>query len=368
MANNANLYYDSSKAGAEDLLYFEGQLHNQPDLTLPGPPVLGYHPAVKGTFVLEMHPSELHSGAFSAPSSSSSSARRRHSSNVTAMSSQSLGSESQSSRGLSGTPEASQSGKITPTDSGWPLLNPKPSRPDSDQTLFNPIQNSYSLPPRRPRRVTNKPKPEPSDREKEAKRVHNREKNKDAAERARRKKKSYANHLEESKSELEHQNSALKLELETLADEAARIKAQLLGHVNCHDQDAGQWIDGESTQHTFKDGEHYNLTVDLLGSSSSLPFPTIQCGGFLDETSLYQQMGSQKSASPPVFEDVVYQQDASYAHSPGLYGDDHDPVFVSGPQTSMLGGPDPNSDLLGDQYADFRTDFDYIIMPGDSYQ
>ncbi|KAH7033361.1 uncharacterized protein B0I36DRAFT_108113 [Microdochium trichocladiopsis] len=355
MATKAQFYYDPSEVNTGNLVLFDGRDVQAPDAMTSETHLPDFHPGMDGTFVLDL-------------SSSSSfhlaSNRRRQSSSVTAMSSRSLGSESQSSRGLTGTPEATSSGKTTTSDGAWPILNPKPSRPESSGSSFNPIQNSYSLPPRRPRRATNKPKPEPSQQEKEARKIHNREKNKDAADRARRKKKKYANYLEESKSELETQNSTLKMELETLTDEAARIKAELMGHSDCHDPNIGQWLDTEANRYLNHDGDRYNKALANLSSCAPLPYQTCQSIGPRASSSTLHQ----ESPSPPLYGDVVYQQDSGFTHSPGLYGDDLDPAFVPDMHGSMLAEPDFVSDLFNDQYTDFQTSFDYIPVSDGIYQ
>ncbi|KAJ1329454.1 cyclic AMP-dependent transcription factor ATF-2 [Microdochium nivale] len=366
MTLRSHFLYNPIGGDTLDLAVFEAQA-TAPSLVSPNSRLHSYHQGLGEP--LTMNYSASHDFDTSSRLSSSSSpnpsvaARRRQSSCVTAISSRSLGSDSQSSTGQRGTPESRASGKTTTPENAWPALNPKPSRQEEGGSSFNPIQNSYKLPPRRPRRPSSKPKPEMSKEDKEAKKSHSREKNKDAADRARRKKKKYASELEESTSELENKNSTLKRELESLTEEAARIRAELVGHSNCHDTSIGQWFDNDITQYLDNDAASYI-------QEASLVHPTIQAGPtYAAASSTYLEAAfPQESPSPPGYSDTVYQHDAGYTHSPGMYGDDQDPSFVTEMQASMLADTAFASDLLQDQYLDYNGDLMYPPMPDGSYQ
>ncbi|KXJ93206.1 hypothetical protein Micbo1qcDRAFT_222885 [Microdochium bolleyi] len=366
MASGSNFLYHPSDSEPQQLALFGSQAVASSSIP-PDSHQSGSHHGLDKAFLMN-YPSQYDFDPMLRPSSSSSpnlslSTRRRQSSCVTATSCRSLESDSQSSTGPSGTPESRPLGSATTPENTWPALNPKPSKQTGGGSSFNPIQNSYTLPPRRPRRASNKPKPELSREEKEARKVHSREKNKDAADRARRKKKKHANELEESQSELETKNSTLKKELESLTQEAARIRAELMAHSDCHDQSVGRWADTEVKQYLGCDSTPYSQAPPLSyhTSQASLVYATT--------SSSYPGTAFQlESPSPPGYNDAVYHSDAGYTHSPGIYGEDQDPSFVTEMQASVLVDPAFVSDLIQDQYLDYHADLNYPPIPDGPYQ
>ncbi|KAI1327989.1 hypothetical protein F5Y16DRAFT_398862 [Xylariaceae sp. FL0255] len=92
------------------------------------------------------------------------------------------------------------------------------------------------------------------------------ERNRIAAMKCRTKRKEWVHDLEETKTELETQNSTLHLELDGLNHEASQIRAQLMAHANCNDCNIDKWIENEAKRFVIGTGERYDQMLAAAAS------------------------------------------------------------------------------------------------------
>ncbi|KAI1861242.1 uncharacterized protein JN550_011064 [Neoarthrinium moseri] len=160
------------------------------------------------------------------------------------------------SSGSSATPETRGSANII-TPPNMLAGASQPSKPLD--AIFPP---PAPLPPprkRRPRkpRVKNEVTPE----EEAAKRNKFLERNRVAATKCRQKKKNWMGDLEETKQELENQNTQLRMEYNALMNEVSQTRALLMAHANCNDINVDKWIENEAKRFVLGAGERYDLML-----------------------------------------------------------------------------------------------------------
>lgn len=187
--------------------------------------------------------------------------------------------------------------------------------------------------------------------EKEGKRKHFLQRNRVAAMKCRKKKKEWVSDLEETKSGLESQNAHLHMELDGLADEASRIRAELMVHANCNDSNIDKWIENEAKRFVIGTSErydqilaHFSPTQGMSRPQEALPASDFAGGGSGGGPSLISPLATPSQMPPsPAF----YTPNAPAVHTPGCYAAHSQEAASFARGLAQGPGPDEEPDYDG---------------------
>jgi hypothetical protein len=231
-----------------------------------------------------------------------------------------LGSPELTSGSSSATETRAPSHNITPNVTP-PVMMGNPIRPSKPpEALFPP---PAPLPPRRRRPRKPRPKPELSQEEEEAKREKFLERNRVAAGKCREKRKTWVTDLEDTKLDLENQNSRLRMEHSALLNEVNQTRSILMAHANCSDFRIDKWVENEAKRYVLGAGEQYDSMLANFGLAAG---PRSRH----DSISSYATATTSEMRTPTHQRSMSFSQSISPAHTGSM------PLPQSIPESPIL--------------------------------